>query len=171
MPPTWRYNRNNRAEVLKLFLRRKVLISWANGPQGHRSSGGTPSCDAIVGFPESDSHLMVPDVSTEGSKHRPFIDELLWYYFRSDLLRNHDFGSNGERTHNIPVAHLPPEVRFMIGRHPSVSIGEKMTSVLNKWCQAHEVANLFVVDCGPFPTATGRPQKQCKTPRSLAFRS
>ena len=29
------------------------------------------------------------------------------------------------------------------------------TSVLNKWCQAHEVDNLFVVDGGPFPTATG----------------
>lgn len=28
-------------------------------------------------------------------------------------------------------------------------------SVLNKWCQAHEVDNLFVVDGGPFPTATG----------------
>jgi choline dehydrogenase-like flavoprotein len=27
--------------------------------------------------------------------------------------------------------------------------------VLNKWCQAHEVDNLFVVDGGPFPTATG----------------
>ena len=24
MPPTWRYNRNNRAELLKLFLRRNV---------------------------------------------------------------------------------------------------------------------------------------------------
>jgi choline dehydrogenase-like flavoprotein len=29
------------------------------------------------------------------------------------------------------------------------------TSVLNKWCQAHEVENLFVVDGGSFPTATG----------------
>jgi choline dehydrogenase-like flavoprotein len=29
------------------------------------------------------------------------------------------------------------------------------TSVLNKWCQAHEVDNLFVVDGGPFPTGTG----------------
>jgi choline dehydrogenase-like flavoprotein len=27
--------------------------------------------------------------------------------------------------------------------------------VLNKYCQAHEVDNLFVVDGGPFPTATG----------------
>jgi choline dehydrogenase-like flavoprotein len=65
-----------------------------------------------------------------------------------------------------------------------------MTSVLNKRCQAHEVASLFVVDGGPFPTATGANptltimanawrvadfiadrKKQCKTPRSLAFRS
>jgi choline dehydrogenase-like flavoprotein len=29
------------------------------------------------------------------------------------------------------------------------------TSVLNKYGQAHEVGNLFVVDGGPFPTATG----------------
>jgi choline dehydrogenase-like flavoprotein len=29
------------------------------------------------------------------------------------------------------------------------------TSVVNKWCQAHEVENLFVVDGGSFPTATG----------------
>jgi len=29
------------------------------------------------------------------------------------------------------------------------------SSVLNKWCQAHEVDNLFVVDGGPFPTGTG----------------
>jgi choline dehydrogenase-like flavoprotein len=29
------------------------------------------------------------------------------------------------------------------------------TSVLNKWCQAHDVDNFFVVDGGPFPTGTG----------------
>jgi choline dehydrogenase-like flavoprotein len=29
------------------------------------------------------------------------------------------------------------------------------TSVLNRWCGAHEVDNLFVVDGGSFPTATG----------------
>lgn len=29
------------------------------------------------------------------------------------------------------------------------------TSVLNKWCRAHEVDNLYSVDGGPFPTATG----------------
>jgi len=28
-------------------------------------------------------------------------------------------------------------------------------SVLNKWCQAHEVENLYAVDGSPFPTATG----------------
>ncbi len=28
-------------------------------------------------------------------------------------------------------------------------------SVLNKWCQAHEVDNLYAVDGSPFPTATG----------------
>ena len=29
------------------------------------------------------------------------------------------------------------------------------SSVLNKYCQAHEVDNLFVVDGAPFPTGTG----------------
>jgi choline dehydrogenase-like flavoprotein len=29
------------------------------------------------------------------------------------------------------------------------------TSVLDRDCRAHEVDNLFVVDGGPFPTATG----------------
>jgi choline dehydrogenase-like flavoprotein len=28
-------------------------------------------------------------------------------------------------------------------------------SVLNKWCQAHDVNNLFVIDSSPFPTSTG----------------
>ena len=29
------------------------------------------------------------------------------------------------------------------------------TSVLNRWCRAHEVKNLYAVDGSPFPTATG----------------
>ena len=41
-------------------------------------------------------------------------------------------------------------------QHGTTRMGdEPETSVLNKWCQAHEVDNLFVVDGGPFPTATG----------------
>ena len=41
-------------------------------------------------------------------------------------------------------------------QHSTTRMGnDPATSVLNKWCQAHEVDNLFVVDGGPFPTATG----------------
>jgi choline dehydrogenase-like flavoprotein len=41
-------------------------------------------------------------------------------------------------------------------QHSTVRMGnDPDTSVLNKYCQAHEVDNLFVVDGGPFPTATG----------------
>jgi choline dehydrogenase-like flavoprotein len=41
-------------------------------------------------------------------------------------------------------------------QHGTTRMGnDAKTSVLNKWCQAHEVDNLFVVDGGPFPTATG----------------
>jgi choline dehydrogenase-like flavoprotein len=41
-------------------------------------------------------------------------------------------------------------------QHGTTRMGDDpKSSVLNKWCQAHEVENLFVVDGGPFPTATG----------------
>jgi choline dehydrogenase-like flavoprotein len=41
-------------------------------------------------------------------------------------------------------------------QHGTTRMGnDPSTSVLNKWCQAHEVDNLFVVDGGPFPTGTG----------------
>jgi choline dehydrogenase-like flavoprotein len=41
-------------------------------------------------------------------------------------------------------------------QHGTTRMGnDPASSVLNKWCQAHEVDNLFVVDGGPFPTGTG----------------
>jgi choline dehydrogenase-like flavoprotein len=41
-------------------------------------------------------------------------------------------------------------------QHGTTRMGnDPKSSVLNKWCRAHEVDNLFVVDGGPFPTATG----------------
>ncbi|MBW0001127.1 MAG: GMC family oxidoreductase [Verrucomicrobia bacterium] len=41
-------------------------------------------------------------------------------------------------------------------QHGTTRMGDDpAASVLNKWCRAHEVDNLFVVDGGPFPTATG----------------
>jgi choline dehydrogenase-like flavoprotein len=41
-------------------------------------------------------------------------------------------------------------------QHGTTRMGnDPKTSVLNKWCQAHDVDNLFVVDGGPFPTGTG----------------
>jgi choline dehydrogenase-like flavoprotein len=41
-------------------------------------------------------------------------------------------------------------------QHGTTRMGnDPKTSVLNKWCQAHHVDNLFVVDGGPFPTGTG----------------
>jgi choline dehydrogenase-like flavoprotein len=41
-------------------------------------------------------------------------------------------------------------------QHSTTRMGnDPDTSVLNRWCQAHEVDNLFVVDGAPFPTATG----------------
>jgi len=41
-------------------------------------------------------------------------------------------------------------------QHGTARMGDDPdTSVLNRWCQAHEIDNLFVVDGSPFPTATG----------------
>jgi choline dehydrogenase-like flavoprotein len=41
-------------------------------------------------------------------------------------------------------------------QHGTTRMGDDpATSVLDRWCRAHEVDNLFMVDGGPFPTATG----------------
>ena len=41
-------------------------------------------------------------------------------------------------------------------QHGTVRMGnDPDTSVLNKWCRAHEVENLYAVDGSPFPTGTG----------------
>jgi choline dehydrogenase-like flavoprotein len=41
-------------------------------------------------------------------------------------------------------------------QHGTVRMGsDPSRTVLNEWCQAHDVENLFVLDGSPFPTATG----------------
>ena len=41
-------------------------------------------------------------------------------------------------------------------QHGTARMGDDpATSVLNKWCRAHDVGNLYVVDGAPFPTGTG----------------
>jgi choline dehydrogenase-like flavoprotein len=41
-------------------------------------------------------------------------------------------------------------------QHGTTRMGDDPdTSVLDRWCRAHEVDNLYVVDGGPFPTGTG----------------
>jgi choline dehydrogenase-like flavoprotein len=41
-------------------------------------------------------------------------------------------------------------------QHGTTRMGDDpKSSVLNRWCRAHQVDNLFVIDGGPFPTATG----------------
>ena len=41
-------------------------------------------------------------------------------------------------------------------QHGTIRMGnDPATSVLDKWCRAHEVANLYAVDGSPFPTGTG----------------
>ena len=41
-------------------------------------------------------------------------------------------------------------------QHGTARMGDDgATSVLNRWCRAHEVENLYAVDGSPFPTGTG----------------
>jgi choline dehydrogenase-like flavoprotein len=41
-------------------------------------------------------------------------------------------------------------------QHGTARMGDDPnTSVLNRWCRAHEVENLYAVDGSPFPTGTG----------------
>ena len=41
-------------------------------------------------------------------------------------------------------------------QHGTTRMGnDPASSILNRWCRAHEVENLYVVDGGPFPTGTG----------------
>ena len=41
-------------------------------------------------------------------------------------------------------------------QHGTARMGfDPKTTVLNEWCQAHDVANLFVLDGSSFPTSTG----------------
>jgi choline dehydrogenase-like flavoprotein len=41
-------------------------------------------------------------------------------------------------------------------QHGTARMGDNAgNSVLNRWCRAHEVENLYAVDGSPFPTATG----------------
>ena len=41
-------------------------------------------------------------------------------------------------------------------QHSTLRMGnDPATSVLNRWCRAHEVDNLYAVDGGPFPTSPG----------------
>jgi len=61
--------------------------------------------------------------------------------------------ANAKKIYRVYMDHVTGNCSH---QHGTTRMGDDpSTSVLNKWCQAHEVANLFVVDGGPFPTATG----------------
>ena len=50
-------------------------------------------------------------------------------------------------------------------QHGTTRMGDDpVTSVLNRWCRAHEVENLYVVDGGPFPTGTGATRRSPSWP-------
>jgi len=80
----------------------RIRISWSQilAPRDRNIALSLLSCRLVRG--------MVACVHVAGGEE--FGDELLWLTFRSNLVRNHDFGSNSERSHNVPMAHLPPEV-------------------------------------------------------------
>jgi hypothetical protein len=59
-----------------------VLVAMTAVSTSGSPSTGSPSYDAMVGFPQSDLYLTVRDISTEGSKHPPcpWPD---WIFFRA----------------------------------------------------------------------------------------
>ena len=56
----------------------------------------------------------------------------------------------GVREGDIPIASTHPQSTCRMGEDPA-------RSVVNSWCQSHEIPNLFVCDMGVFPTSLGAP--------------
>jgi choline dehydrogenase-like flavoprotein len=60
----------------------------------------------------------------------------------------------GART-TVPT-HLEKSSGNAFHQHSTTRMGrDPETSVLNEWCESHEVDNLYVLDGGPFPTSMG----------------
>lgn len=71
----------------------------------------------------------------------------LWLEPGSDLSA---IEARGLRPHDIQLASTHPQSTCRMGE-------DKQRSVVNSWCQSHELGNLFVCDMGVFPTSLGAP--------------
>lgn len=60
------------------------------------------------------------------------------------------FVERGVRQGDIPIASTHPQSTTRMGE-------DRRTTVVNSYCQSHEVPNLFVCDMGVFPTSLGAP--------------
>jgi choline dehydrogenase-like flavoprotein len=58
--------------------------------------------------------------------------------------------ARGLRPNDIQLASTHPQSTCRMGE-------DKQRSVVNSWCQSHELGNLFVCDMGVFPTSLGAP--------------
>lgn len=65
-----------------------------------------------------------------------------------DSLRAID--ARGLRPHDIPIASTHPQSTCKMGEDPQ-------RSVVNSWCQSHDLKNLFVCDMSVFPSSLGAP--------------
>lgn len=60
------------------------------------------------------------------------------------------FAQRGVRQGDIPIASTHPQSTTRMGE-------DRAATVVNSWCQSHDVPNLFVCDMGVFPTSLGAP--------------
>jgi choline dehydrogenase-like flavoprotein len=71
----------------------------------------------------------------------------LWLQPQDDLGA---IAARGLRPNDIPIASTHPQSTCRMGE-------DRTRSVVNSWCQAHDVRNLFVCDMSVFPSSLGAP--------------
>jgi len=71
----------------------------------------------------------------------------LWLNPGDDL---NAINARGLRPNDIPIASTHPQSTSRMG-------GDRNRSVVNSWCQSHDLKNLFVCDMSVFPTSLGAP--------------
>ncbi len=130
-----------------------VLMHDQSSGQVRVTSGGKPEITYKVS--EREQQLF-----TEGMKHCAEIlfasgaKKVLAPYHRPVWLEPGDsldiFAARGARQGELPMASTHPQSTCRMGEDPR-------RSVVNSYCQSHDIKNLFVCDMGVFPTSLGAP--------------
>jgi choline dehydrogenase-like flavoprotein len=85
--------------------------------------------------------------------HKPHVNDVAMGRWQVD--KNVEILQAAGARKTIPV-YLEEMTGNTCHQHGTVRMGtDPAASVLNEWCQAHDVENLFVFDGSGFPTATG----------------